>query len=105
MYINLPVDIKISNLVQSELREIHSDSAKIKDFIFTIHQHLASNNIYEKFDKYMETIDNDLQPWIQANNIDDQIGLAIQTAKKQCQTYRKPPWSEKLHHASLVVRY
>ena len=66
MYIDLPVNITISNLVPSELREIHSDSAKVKDFIITIHQHLASNNIYEKFDKYMGTIDNDLQPWNQS---------------------------------------
>ena len=45
------------------------------------------------------------EPWTQANIIDDQIGIAIQSAKKKCQKYRKPPWLEKLHHASLTVRY
>ena len=39
MFIDLPIDITISNLTPSELREIHSDSVKVKDFIITIHQH------------------------------------------------------------------
>ena len=50
-------------------------------------------------------VNADPKPLIQANIIDNQIGLAIQTVKKKCQKYRKPPWLEKLHHESLKVRY
>ena len=105
MYINLNVDITISTMVPAELQEIHSDLAKVMEFITTIHQHLTSNNMYEQFDSFINTLTTENKPWIQANIINDQIGIAIQYGKKKCWKYRKPPWSKKILHASLTVRY
>jgi hypothetical protein len=36
---------------------------------------------------------------------DTMIGQAFKTAEKHCSKQPRPPWSEKLHHASLRVRY
>ena len=39
------------------------------------------------------------------NIINDQLGLAIKKAKKDCFKYQRPPWSEILQQTSLTLWY
>jgi hypothetical protein len=60
------------------------------------------------FHQYQEfRLDTDIaaKPWVLANKIDAHIGHAFQVAEASCYKNPKPPWSEKLHLASLKVRF
>ena len=92
-------------IVSPELRVIYSDSSKVNLFINTVDSHFQCNGLYDKTNSFQSTIQTNTQPWIEANIIDTQIGLAIQHGKKKCFVPKRPPWSEKLHHASLTVRF
>ena len=92
-------------IVSPELRSIHSDSNNVDLFITNIIQHLHENNIFKRTETLIENVNINTHPWNEANKIDDQIGIAINKAKKACQRPQRPPWSEKLHHASLKVRF
>jgi hypothetical protein len=92
-------------LVGPDARSISTSSPDIKKFVDLMHSHLAENKVFHKYQDFRLDRDILAQPWRQANQIDDLLGQAFRTAKLKCSTPPKPPWSEKLHLASLKVRY
>ena len=108
MYLDLPsIDDYSMNqtVVAGTLREIGSKSKDVTKFVNSIYLHLHQNKVFHKFETLLHEASTSSHPWILANEIDDQVGLAINLAKKVCFKYPRPPWSEILHHASLTLRY
>ena len=108
MYIDLPKiqDFTMNQtMVKGTLREIGSKSKDIVKFVETIYEHLHQNKTFHKFELLQLEVSEADKPWRIANIIDDQLGLAITKAKKECFKYQRPPWSEVLHKASLTLRY
>ena len=93
------------HIIQNSLREIHSDSHKVGEFIDNIYTHLLHNNVFHKHQVFQLTIKENSQPWIEANKIDHQLDRAIKQAQTWCLKKSRPPWSEVLHHASITLRY
>jgi hypothetical protein len=67
--------------------------------------HLHENKLFHKYEEFMVDCDTLQKPWEPANAIDSMLGRAVETAERHCSTPGRPPWSEKLHLASMKVRY
>ena len=92
-------------IVAGTLQEIGSKSRDVVKFVDTVYMHLHQNKVFHKYEIFQLEASTSTTPWRMANDIDDQIGLAINLGKKACFKYPRPPWSEVLHHASLTLRY
>jgi hypothetical protein len=66
---------------------------------------LHENKLFHKYEEFMVDCDTLQKPWEPANAIDSMLGQAFETAERHCSTPDRPPWSEKLHLASMEVRY
>jgi exonuclease III len=96
-------------LARPDLRSITSSSTAVTKFVRKMHAHLTEQSAFHKYQEFQldaEVLD---EPWKMANNLDALIGQAFKTAEKTCAKHMretpKTPWSSKLHHASLKVRY
>jgi hypothetical protein len=92
-------------LARPDLRSITSSSTEVTKFVYKMHAHLTEQSAFHKYQEFQldgEVLD---APWKMANKLDLLIGQAFKTAEKTCAKPPKPPWSSKLHHASLKVRY
>jgi hypothetical protein len=93
------------SLASPDLRFVSSSSPDIKQFIRKVHSHLRENKVFHSYQEFRldrEVLDD---PWRMANQIDSLIGQAFHVAESSCYKPPKPPWSEKLHIASLKVRF
>jgi hypothetical protein len=70
-----------------------------------MHSHLRENKVFHSYQAFRLDRDVLKEPWRMANKIDSLIGQAFQVAETSCYKPPKPPWSEKLHIASLKVRF
>ena len=104
MFLNMPIQHNSSPIIPTNMREIHSDSSKVEEFVNAIDNHLQHNHTMKQYETLLKNIESNDRPWELENIIDDQLGLTITSAKKVCHRKYRPPWSEKLHHASLRVR-
>jgi hypothetical protein len=92
-------------VVGPNVRFISTSSLDIQKFVDLMHSHLTENKVFPKYQDFRLDRDILAQSWRQANQIDDLLGQAFRTAELKCLTPPKPPWSKKLHLASLKVRY
>lgn len=106
MYLDLP-KIKNDNISQTvgtgTLWEIGSKSRYVVKFIDTVYMHLHKNKVFHKFELFHLKVSTSKRPWRIANEIDYQIGLAINLGGKEYFRYPRPLWSVVLHHASLTL--
>jgi hypothetical protein len=70
-----------------------------------MYSHLSENSTFHNYEEFCLDVDVVAAPWLMANQLDQIIGQAFAVAEKQCSKTQKPPWSAKLHIASLKVRY
>ena len=108
IFINIPIKKYLQlqqPMVNNSLQEIGSTSTNIEKFINTVYTHLVFNNVFGMEEQFIKSIDQNQKPWITANHIDFMLGQAIQAGKKLCHKPTRPPWSEKLHHASLTLQF
>jgi endonuclease/exonuclease/phosphatase family metal-dependent hydrolase len=92
-------------LARPDLRFVSSSGPDVTKFIRKMHAHLTENSAFHQFQKFRLDVDVLKEPWLNANKIDRVIGQAFLTAENHCSKHPKPPWSAKLHHASLKVGY
>jgi hypothetical protein len=91
-------------IVSASLRHINSDSAAAKRFVELAYDHLIHNDTFNKYTNFAQHVENNPVPYILANSIDRQITKSLLSAEKKIARPPRPPWSEKLHKASLQVR-
>jgi hypothetical protein len=70
-----------------------------------MYSHLHEHKAFHQYQNFCLDVDVVDAPWRQANKIDQVLGQAFQTAECHCSKTPRPPWSVKLHLASLKVRY
>jgi hypothetical protein len=92
-------------LTQPDLRFVSSTSTEVTKFIQKMHSDLTEHRAFHQYQEFRLDVDILEEPWQQANKIDRVIGQAFQMAEKHCSKHPRPPWSAKLHHVSLKVRY
>jgi hypothetical protein len=92
------------SLASPDLRFVSSSSPAVKQFVRKMHSHLRENKVFHSYQEFR--LDREIldAPWRMANKIDSLIGQAFHAAETSCYKPPKPPWSEKLHIASLTVR-
>ena len=73
---------KTCNNSSSNLWEIHSNSKKVDSFINNIYFHLQKNNIINKHQNFQNLLKSNPCPWINTNEIDNQLGIAIKQAQQ-----------------------
>jgi hypothetical protein len=93
------------SLARPDLRFVSSSSLDIKLFVRKMHSHLRENKVFHSYQEFRLDREVHDKPWHMANQIDSLIGQAFQVAESSCYKPPKPPWSEKLHIASLKVRF
>jgi hypothetical protein len=86
-------------------RFVSSRSADVSKFVPKMASHLHKNKVFHKFHEFLVDCNTHAKPWEGDNAIDSLLGQAFKTAKRHCATPERPPWSEKLHIASMKVRY
>jgi endonuclease/exonuclease/phosphatase family metal-dependent hydrolase len=91
-------------IVTAGLRHINSDSSAAKRFVDLAYDHLIENDTFNKYSHFAKHIDNNLTPYIIANSLDNQITKSLLSAERKIARPQRPPWSAKLHNASLQVR-
>jgi hypothetical protein len=92
-------------LASPDLRFVSSASPDVKKFVRKMFSHLHENKVFHQYQDFRLDKDIAAKHWVLANKIDVHIGHAFQLAKASCCKHPKPPWSEKLHLASLKVRF
>jgi hypothetical protein len=92
-------------LARPGLRFVSSASSDIKKFIRKMYAHLADHKAFHQYHDLQLDVDILEEPWRQANKLDRILGQAFAIAEKHCSKHPQPPWSAKLHHVSLKVRY
>jgi hypothetical protein len=92
-------------LVRPDLRFISTSSPDVSKFAQKMHSRLSENRAFHRYQEFGLDVDAVAVPWRLANQSDQVIGHAFATAEKHYSKTPKPPWSEKLHMASLKVRY
>jgi hypothetical protein len=92
-------------LVRPDLRFISTSSPEVSKFVWKMHSHLSENRAFHRYHEFCLDVNVVDEPWRLANQIDQVTGHAFATAEKHCSKTQKPPWSAKLHVASLKVRY
>jgi endonuclease/exonuclease/phosphatase family metal-dependent hydrolase len=91
-------------IVSPSLRHINSDSASAQRFVDLAYDHLIHNDTFNKYSNFAQHVNSTQNPHVLANSIDDQITKSLLSAEKKIARPPRPPWSEKLHKASLQVR-
>jgi hypothetical protein len=94
-----------SPIARTSLRHIESNSQSVAKFIQLVYAHLTENKVFHSFAEFLQDVDTADRPYIAADSIDRSIGHALSAAERKCAIPPRPPWSEKLHLASLQVRY
>ena len=84
-------------------QHISTRSLNIAKFTDIIYTHCQHNKIFDKFQQFSTTENKEIIRL--GNSIDDQLTKGISKALKQCSNPITYPWSAKLHHASLRVKY
>jgi hypothetical protein len=92
-------------LASEDLRSMSTSSPDVLKFVQKMYAHLDENKAFHQYQDFCLDVDVVDKPWLQANHLDTMLGQAIKTAEKQCSKHPRPPWLEKLHHATLRVRY
>jgi hypothetical protein len=92
-------------IVPPAKRFVSSRSDDVSKFVRKMSSHLHENKVFHKFQEFLVDCDHHDKPWEPANAIDSLLGQAFKTAERHCATPERPPWSEKLHLASMKVRY
>jgi hypothetical protein len=93
------------HLANPDLGFMSTSSPDIIKFVQKMYTYLDENKAFHQYQDFCLDDDVVAAAWIPANHLDTMIGQAFQTAEKHCSKQPRPPWSEKLHHASLRVRY
>jgi hypothetical protein len=91
-------------LAQPEHRFVTSSSANVSKFVQKMYSHLHGHKAFHQYQNFCLDADVVDAPGRQANKIDQVLGQAFQTAERHCSKTPCPPWSVKLHLASLKVR-
>jgi hypothetical protein len=107
----LDIDLKaylgdiLPMLARLDQRFISMSSRHVTKFVSKVHSHLHANKVFHAFQEYR--LDADLldAPWRRANDLDNMLGQALDTAERACSSVPQHPWSANLHKASLKVRY
>ena len=68
--------------VKGTLGEIGTKSKDIVKFLNKVYHHLHQNKVFHKFETFLLEAPTSDHPWRQANEIDEQIGLAINAGKR-----------------------
>jgi hypothetical protein len=92
-------------IVPPSKRFVSSRSDDVCKFVAKMADHLQQNKVFHKFSAFLVDCDAHAKPWELANDIDSMLGHAFETAERHCASPERPPWSAKLHIASLKVRY
>ena len=92
-------------IVSPKIRSIGSETGDISKFVNTLYTHLLHNNCFKKLDNLYQQLHYKPRAIRIANEIDDQISQGFNTAIHTFTPPPRPPWSKKLHHASLTYRY
>jgi hypothetical protein len=92
-------------IVPPAKRFVLSRSDDVCKFVAKMADYLQENKVFHKFNAFLVDCDAHAKPWELANDIDSRLGQAFETAERHCASPERPPWSEKLHLASLKVRY
>jgi hypothetical protein len=92
-------------MARPDLRFVSSASRDVKKFVRKMYSHLQENKVFHHYQEFRLDCDSIDKPWNLANKIDNQIGHAFQLAESSCYKPQKNPWSEKLHLASLKVKF
>ena len=104
IFLDLPLTPKALLIFPCKLQEIHSTSNKVSSFIITMYNHLDHNDVFCHYIAFINTIGNDKYV-VNRKKIDAHIVITIHLAKKARHSFPCPPWSKKLHHASLQVHF
>jgi hypothetical protein len=94
-----------SPIAPTPRRHINSNSPLVAKFVSAVNTHLVATGVFHKFANFLLDVDSDEKPYITANQIDSQVTFGLLHGDKICSKPPTHPWSEKLHHASLRVRY
>jgi hypothetical protein len=94
-----------SPIAPNARRHIHSNSPLVAKFVTAVHKHLVATGTFHKFANFLLDVDSDDKPYLTANQIDSQVTFGLLHGDRICSKPPTHPWSEKLHHASLRVRY
>ena len=108
MFLDLPIDKKFrikNKIISNDIREISSKLDNITLFVDVVHKHLMQNNIFHQMKEFLASTKQLERPWEIANMIDTQITKGINVGLRECFKPKYPPWSLKLHHASMTVRF
>jgi hypothetical protein len=93
-------------LVRPEDRFVTSSSSDVSKFVQKmVYSHLAEQKAFHQYQSFGVEVDVVDEPWRKGNKIDQVLGQAFKTAERHCSKTQRPPWSVKLHLASLKVRY
>jgi hypothetical protein len=92
-------------LSSPDLRFVSSASPAVTQFVPKMHSHLSENKVFHSYQEFRLDRDVLAEPSRITNKIDSLVGQAFQVAETSCYNPPKPPWSEKLHIASLKVRF
>ena len=85
MYLDLPKTHHYNRnqtIVTGTLRRIGSKSKHIVKFVDKIYNHLNQNKVFHKFELFQLEVSTSEKSWRIANEIDNQMELAINLAKK-----------------------
>jgi hypothetical protein len=95
----------LPTIVGPDQRSVSTSSATLSKFVAKAYDHLLKNKVFHQYQEFL--LDSDTHPalWQPANHIDSLLRQAILCAERRCRRKPRPPWSEKLHLASLKVRY
>jgi hypothetical protein len=91
-------------IVSASLRHINSDSASAQRFVDLAYDHLIYNATFAQYAVFAQHVNDNSNPHVVANSIDAQLTMSLLSAEKKIARPPRPPWSEKLHQASLQVR-
>jgi hypothetical protein len=94
-----------SPIAPNARRHIHSNSPLVAKFVTAVHKHLVATGTFHKFANFLLDVDSDDKPYLTVNQIDSQVTFSLLHGNRICSKPPTHPWSEKLHHASLRVRY
>jgi hypothetical protein len=86
-------------------RHVHSNSPLVSKFVDNTYKHLLQAKVFHKFANFLLDVESSLTPYVLANAIDTQVTYGLLHGDKTCSRPPTHPWSEKLNHASLRVRY
>jgi hypothetical protein len=95
----------LPTLARPDQRFVSTGSRHVTKFVAKVHSHLHANKVLHTFQEYSLDATLLAAPWQRANDIDDMLGQALDTAERACSSVPQHPWSENLHKASIKVRY